>query len=363
MTDRARTIGNLCRDSIRSSAQKMPSSSNEFESGVSDEEISQQLLESDIVNTPGTAGSGHEKIFERISRSRSSTPEATTPRSPKEPRSQHKKENQQDELDSSQDITAPQQPKEPDSLKENSFNLTFGVGLGFAVVIIGYCIMFFYFYESKHEPQLNLTVSENMLNRFNKEFEILTKLFPGQSDDTLNTIRGAIKSVMKEKDPKDPACIMLIGEKKNSGTTFRFAEKLAQTVKSALSYLPSRVEVETVRGSELAAMKSGDVTRRLENATKVAQPPYHILLLEELQNFPETSLPFLHTICDNNQAPFRRLIMLMTVNLDIQMKELDPEDVFNRWKEMGVSNDRIGALDSRIGNYKVIINAGEQSTQ
>lgn len=254
----------------------------------------------------------------------------------------------------------PPRAQEPD---ENNFNLVKGVI--FAIILI--FIKWWFFTPSEPEPA-SYTMSP--LERFTQDLKEFKENFPQQDKHTWITFSSAIKRIIVDDYPAQPAVILLGTTKGGRKLADCMARKLAKLVNQAYNASPPVViDVST----EYRSLSPGDaklaLEEKFEENFQSGSRSVNLLGLEDLDG--RTAM-ILHSYCDNENAPHKKAAIIFTFEVEeteIPSRDGNPnvaerfveDSLGNEWKK-SLNIDDTHALLSRVANNVVIINEESRDT-
>lgn len=200
---------------------------------------------------------------------------------------------------------------------------------------------------------------KEVLNQVNDAFSRLQKQFPNQTKAFWRVSSAAIKSLLAVDDPKHPAVILLAAEKRTKQVMDCLAKKMSEAVNQLLvgdkipvaefDCLPhERLDAEEAKlASEEAKLA---LNAKLSEAFSSGARVGLVLAVDLL---PGNSSLIFYRLCDTANAPFRHVVIILTLNL--KEKPVSDEETHAR-KELTdlwtpfMEKDQIDPIFSRIGN-------------
>ncbi|XP_054712800.1 torsin-1A-interacting protein 1-like [Uloborus diversus] len=165
------------------------------------------------------------------------------------------------------------------------------------LILIGYFLSKFL-----HPPETNSFVPPFDIDAV---VSTMRRDFGSLPEKNFRVLKAALRSVNTDSEPKAPAVLLLVSPKGHESTSTRFAKNLAQVLDERFVSLSSAELVEAGN-----AKKCIDDTIR----ESVERKKVKVFLVSELQqlNF-ETTLIF-HSFCDDQNAPYKRVVYVITVS-------------------------------------------------
>ncbi len=202
--------------------------------------------------------------------------------------------------------------------------------------------------EAVDEPKLR----QDMVEHFERKLQEIRELFPGQSKRFWTVIKAAIKRVLKDPVPLQPAVILVAGPDGSRDFLLCLARKIASAVSEA--YKSTETVIEHLHSTSAFNSSPDDIKLLLDNKLSSG---FHngarTAIIHNLAEIPGKSAMMFHAYCDNENAPFKDVAIMFTVELSNHSSVFSERDVEEflqtRWTEH-LDIDRVTPLLSRIGN-------------
>ncbi|XP_012942054.1 torsin-1A-interacting protein 2 [Aplysia californica] len=234
-----------------------------------------------------------------------------------------------------------------------------GTAVWVLMAILGFLCLFICCLSGRSETEV---FDEGLMpfEKFLKDIESLEKAFPAQGRRTWKTVKATAKHVLNETDPIYPSIILMGVETGNSKLASCIASEIASRFESSLGQSPAgrKTDIGTYKHLSPAEQKM-----KLDEAFLGA---FHnsgskSLLVENLQLLSGEAALLLHGYCDNDNAPYKNVFILLMVNISPGEMVLDvgrPSNVeaylADIWGK-GIDVDKVNALMSRVANNVVVV--------
>ncbi|KAK3779374.1 hypothetical protein RRG08_052596 [Elysia crispata] len=234
------------------------------------------------------------------------------------------------------------------------------------VVLILIAIILLIFYRSPKPVEDTADIS--IFEKYITSIDYLQKEFPQQSPRLWRTLKSSAKHVLNATDPEYPVVVLMAALTPNQLVTRCIAEQVASLYQAFLT--GDSTNVKTSDMSQYKNLQDARQKETLDNEMTQAfsENGGKSFLIVNLQALAPEAALILHGFCDNDNAPYKDVMILMTLHFsfkDLQLNEkqkFGEEDVEmylrNLWGR-GLVADKVGALLSRVGNNIVII--GEET--
>ncbi|GFR77574.1 torsin-1A-interacting protein 2-like [Elysia marginata] len=205
----------------------------------------------------------------------------------------------------------------------------------------------------------------SVFEKYTSRIDELQKHFPKQSSRFWRTLKSSAKHVLNSTDPEYPVVILMAAPIQSSAVTRCVAEQVASVFQSSLTGAEAAIGVSDIslyQSLEDAKQKEALDSKMLDAfSQKSGGKSFVILNLQALA--PEAAL-ILHSYCDNDNAPFKDVMIVITLHFSPGQLELNAKqrvgegdveaylrDLWNR----GLVGDKVGALLSRVANNIVLV--------
>lgn len=228
--------------------------------------------------------------------------------------------------------------------------------------LVAFSVVYVYiqpiFWMEKHLKPLGY--HERLFKTYEGHLMKLMDEFPHQDAMLWKKVKAASKSVLKSANPMQPAVILMASTNQASHTTKCLANKLADIVSSVYNLTgPSRID-----GEDFLNHKSTMAKEKLDQLLHNAFSQNKAAVLHSLHQIPAESSLILHSYCDNDHAPYKDVVIILTLPMMPQDQRVDDATVEQYlesvWREK-IDNDKMGALLSRIANNIVEVREEKQT--
>ena len=195
---------------------------------------------------------------------------------------------------------------------------------------------------------------ETTLTRFIEMMEGLKNKFPDQDRRLWKTFNATAKRIIIDEHPIQPAVFLIASTKSTYEEADCLALQFSRVITKAFqSYDPVYVNVSAEYRSITSADAKIVLERSLKNGFDGGSKSAVITNLEDLQG--DTAM-LLHAFCDNENAPYTKVVILFTIHIDENaITEGGVEEYLTKIWRKQLNIDDIGALLSRVANNIVIV--------
>ncbi|KAF8773054.1 torsin-1A-interacting protein 1-like [Argiope bruennichi] len=177
----------------------------------------------------------------------------------------------------------------------------------------------------------------------------LRSKFGDQPKMTFRIIHSALKNVLVAQ-PKSPAIILLLATNGSKTVCSDFANKLVDLLsvpKFTLKFSGEDFKLASVNKAKM------DIDKKIDKTLKINQ--LGSVLIEDLDHIPGQAAIILHKYYDHENAPFKKAVFVMTINLNKAITDYSDLTVWDKaandhllsvWIDTGV--DQVTALLSRL---------------
>ncbi|XP_015916522.1 torsin-1A-interacting protein 2 isoform X2 [Parasteatoda tepidariorum] len=174
----------------------------------------------------------------------------------------------------------------------------------------------------------------------------LKSKFEGQPNITYKMIEAVVKRA--SKNPESPGIIVLIFSRKTKDITDKLANRLVQLVSD-----PHNFVLIDFRYFSTAEQLKRDIDDTIQgNLTQVQQ--VRAVLVRNLDQIPFEAAMIFHSLCDHENAPFKRVLYVMTASVEEetippesgQWDKLASKHLKAAWRDSG--EDQVASLISRL---------------
>ena len=253
--------------------------------------------------------------------------------------------------------------KPQDEISSNGYNVLY-----FILIILLGVIGAIYFKVLPSKPTSS-PADISVFEKYTLGIDDLRAKFPQQSSRLWRTLKSSAKHVLNDTDPEYPVVILMAAPKENSYLTQCIAELAAKEFQSSLTGYSGDVKTSDI--NHFKGLLDGQQKEKLDiemtrTFTESGGKSFVIVNLQALA--PEAAL-ILHGFCDNDNAPYKDVMIVMTLHFDPKdlklnenkrIAEGDVETYLRNLWGRGLVADKVGALLSRVGNNIVLV-ADEKS--
>lgn len=191
---------------------------------------------------------------------------------------------------------------------------------------------------------------------FLRMFDDTRHNFPSQTNNFWKVLRSGTKSIMVSKTPNQPAVFILAAPRGAEVTAICIARKYAKAVTDAFNGsepLEFRSHLHTMESAR--AIKE-NIDNSLNNAFLGGS---HVAIIHELNRLHGESVMMFHGYCDNDNAPFTKVVFLFILHLESSdVEEINDALVEKKLAQIWskhLNDDKMIPLMSRIGNSNAFV--------
>lgn len=221
------------------------------------------------------------------------------------------------------------------------------------VVIIGLLVVLFISNYKSDSPMFSNDPYENFVQNIRE----LKYDFPAQRRRTWKIVQATSKHVLNETDPIYPSIVLMASEVENSRLMTCIANKIAEKFKLSTGDRSGKYTTDISSYSNLDPAKQ---KMELDEAfLKAFNKDGKSILIENLQQLSGEAALLLYKYCDNDNAPFKNVLILLTINVsgeDVDLSESSNIESYlaGVWQK-NIHADKVNALMSRVANNIVVI--------
>ncbi|XP_072015049.1 torsin-1A-interacting protein 2-like [Amphiura filiformis] len=206
------------------------------------------------------------------------------------------------------------------------------------------------------------TVSSSRKSRLESEMEKLKVQFPSQTFRFWNVLGGASFShVQQPVHVERPIVVLLAGTTESAETMRCLAKKVAVMFDTMFQ---SSKDPISISGRNYIDKDSDQVKLKIDTKLKAGfNSGGKTAVIHYVDNLPPCSVILFHSYCENENAPYKDVAIILTLQLgveDVDLDELKPREfdalaskhLKDRWKECveELTPDKQDALLSRVAN-------------
>lgn len=232
-----------------------------------------------------------------------------------------------------------------------------------SIVAVGVILIF--------EDPKSISTSSTRLTRFGNQMEKLKVQFRNQNARLWKVVGGAAYNHIKDPSTiEHPIVLLLTGTMESSTTLSCLATRLAAMFDDIFQSagLPVVIKGNTYLGKDSDKAKM-DIDDKLKSAFDSGS---RSAIVHNIDNLPPCSILLFHSYCENENAPYKDIAIIQTVQLpidDVDLHDLRPKELDTQvrihlkmiWdqcpSEMPI--DKQDAILSRIANNVVMVKAEE----
>ncbi len=207
-----------------------------------------------------------------------------------------------------------------------------------------------------------------ILESFINEMKVVRGKFPGQDKRLWSVVSAATKRVIKDENPIQPAVLMLVSDtEKTQHVAECVAKHITEAVKTAHNNtkflsINLRDDLDNTKSPDQLKLELDDRMSSSFGAGNKAGALYNI------QALPARTAMLFHSYCDNENAPFRDIVLTFTLKVDTgHMKKFPSEDeaveghFYNIWSAE-LDTDTLSPLLSRVANSVAVVKEEDFNT-
>lgn len=191
-----------------------------------------------------------------------------------------------------------------------------------------------------------------VLSQVKDAFSHLQKQFPNQTKAFWRVSSAAIKSLLAVDDPKHPAVILLAAERRAKQVLDCLAKKMSEAVNQLL--VGDKIPVAEFDCLPHERLDAEEVKLALDEKLSAAfGSGARVGLVLAVELLPGSSPMIFYRLCDTANAPFKHVVIILTLNLKekpVSDKETHAhKELTELWTPV-LEKDQIDPIFSRIGN-------------
>ena len=236
----------------------------------------------------------------------------------------------------------------------NQFEINVALLVLFLIGAVGLVVLFKYVPASERALKLssgmNAESHQTLIKDFEAKFQAVTQNFPSQSTRFWKVVRAACKSVLRESHPSQPAVVMLGGHEEHSRTTECIAHHIT---KAFTDVYTNAAEPQMLSPDDYDQYPDvGNLKMHIDNAVRTTfDGGSRAVLVSEINRVPGKAAAMFHAFCDNENAPYKDVLIVFTVHTDIHIVKQHAVENYleNIWRnELRI--DTLSSLLSRMAN-------------
>lgn len=240
-------------------------------------------------------------------------------------------------------------------------------------IILGVILLFAFAYyaglfhgQPEKQPIMTaFTSRDDLIQNFNERFAVLKASFPQQTERFWKILRASTKPVMASANPRAPATLIIAGK---SGADFRAGQCIAERFSALVDEVYGSTGVLKLRQADIEAYRSDSAGLKLyldQQMRAHFENGGRAFLLDRMHLVPGKAMEIYHGYCDNDNAPFKDVSIVFTVECPGDKSYPDERDVEyfleDVWAQE-LENNVYSSLSTRVSNMIAIANAESQDT-
>ncbi|CAG5121000.1 unnamed protein product [Candidula unifasciata] len=259
-------------------------------------------------------------------------------------------ESEQSSVDSPQEVPS----------KNTSSWLPLCVVLG---ILLGIAI-FLYLNQSSVEPS-SADGPVPPFHRFTGHVSSLEQLLPNQNKRLWKTIKASTKHVLNDADSDYPVVILMASPTKYERISKCIAKKITENFQQSLGLAPAESVADVGRFRHLdPPLQKQKLDEYLHLTFSDSQKKSFVIDNLQLLH-PEAAL-MLHGYCDNDNAPYKDVMMVLLLYVDehkvMDYSSASIESYLEQLWSQGLEIDKVKALLSRVANNIVTVEMEDEDT-
>lgn len=238
---------------------------------------------------------------------------------------------------------------------------TFGCLLVTLVIIV-----IIYVYMSSNESVEPLNQPDDSVppfHKFTEHISSLEQVLPNQNKRLWRTVKASAKHVLHDTDSDYPAVILMASPTKHAHIAKCIAKKIAENFERSLGISPvtSLADVGKIKDFDPPVQKK-KLDEHLFSAFSEDQRKSFVIDNLQLLH-PEAAL-ILHGYCDNDNAPYKDVMMVLVMYVDgvVDYSSASVEGYLEQLWSQGLEVDKVKALLSRVANNIVTVEMEDEKT-
>jgi hypothetical protein len=196
---------------------------------------------------------------------------------------------------------------------------------------------------------------------FRDGMDRLGEHFPKQDQRFWRTIKASAKHIFDSGEPGYPAVVLMVGHKQDSELTTKMAKAVAvEFENSARGGRTDSVSDFTLDLAETTTSDSYAQKLSLDEWLKEEfDSGLNAVVLNHLELLQPQAALLLHGYCDGDNAPYKHAMMVLVLHLDKQVDSPRAAETALRDLWSSLTEDKLGALLTRIANNIVVVSSAE----
>lgn len=196
------------------------------------------------------------------------------------------------------------------------------------------------------------------LDRFSTHVHKIKQHFPSQNRQFWKTLEASTHRILKSDVSRYPAVMLMASSLKNASVALCLARNVSSAFDSAVGLSPNSPLIDI---KDFKHLNATEQKFQLDSALNSAleTDKRRSLVLENLQLLDPFAAVLFYSYCDNDYAPFKDVLILLTLYFDDEKEKIDDTEAVENHLEMiwskGLITDKVKPLLSRVANHIVIV--------
>ncbi|GFN91385.1 torsin-1a-interacting protein 2-like [Plakobranchus ocellatus] len=243
--------------------------------------------------------------------------------------------------------------EEQSEKKEQDSKLNFWPLILIGVLLLSMILV----YSQVWSPVKNDSAGMGVFGKYVAGVDGLKEKFPHQSRRFWQTLKSSTVHVLNGTNPEYPVVILMAAPTQMSHVSECIAEQVVSLFESSATGCTTNIKKSNIKEYEqfLHAEQKEKLDAEMNQAFSQGSRSFLINNLQALA--PEAAL-ILHSYCDNDNAPYKNVMILMTLHGDNEKDFLSVKEIEVYMKQLwggGYMADKVDALLSRVGNNIIVV--------
>ncbi|KAK0063587.1 torsin-1A-interacting protein 2 [Biomphalaria pfeifferi] len=212
------------------------------------------------------------------------------------------------------------------------------------------------------EPSKTSDNDGTSYRKYIQDIENMSQEFPKQKKRLWTTVKASAHHILNETHSDYPSVIMMATDIHTNNLALCLAKLITSKFQSAGGnpQHPSVVDVDTLK-----YMQNMEQKKTLDDRLYEVLSKHKSVIIDNLQMLSAEAALLLHSYCDNDNAPYKDVMIVLMFYIDSSVHLLDPDRpnsveryVENLWiKDLDI--DKVSAILSRVANNIVVVSDEE----
>lgn len=242
--------------------------------------------------------------------------------------------------------------KAPDN--NNALSWTSWVCVAGIILLLGYLIHNRIF-DSR---PLTTKAEDSHFDTFSEKVDELKGKYTEQNERLWRVVKSCTRHVFDSQEVTYPAVLLMVSERGNAAQAAALAEDVGQRFESILSEQASLSKAASLNLTVLPGKVEANKQKLdLDNWLKQKlNDPHTAVILNHLEILSPEAALLLHDYCDNNNAPYKRVMLILGLYLEqpVDSPQAAELELKKMWMSK-LSEDKVGALLSRVANNIALV--------